>query len=130
MLANGFWQAEGYIGGGFKSGLHFYPYCTAVQLLTYDSMDFFFRLNNSLSDKGTFTIMLNKQNNLVLSYRLSGWDSFFQVFVPYFYMVYGPKYEAIQKWKQIFLLKKRISNSPPPNLRDWYVQSIVSISSL
>ena len=120
MLANGFWQAEGYIGGGFKSGLNFYPYCTAVQLLTYDSMDFFFRLNNSLSDKGTFTIMLNKQNNFVLSYRLPGWDTFFQVFVPYFYMVYGPKYEAIQKWKQIFLFKKRISNSPPPFGIDMY----------
>lgn len=34
LLANGFWQAEGYIGGIFRSGLNFYPLCTATQLFS------------------------------------------------------------------------------------------------
>lgn len=41
-LANGFWQAEGYIGGFFRSGLNFYPICSATQLLSYESIEFFF----------------------------------------------------------------------------------------
>jgi hypothetical protein len=34
LLANGFLQAEGHIGGIFRSGLNFYPICTATQLFS------------------------------------------------------------------------------------------------
>ena len=47
ILANGFWQAEGYIGGIFRSGLNFYPICTATQLLSEQSVLFLLRLDKS-----------------------------------------------------------------------------------
>lgn len=40
-LANGVWQAEGHIGGLFKSGINFYPVCTATQLFSDSSISFF-----------------------------------------------------------------------------------------
>ena len=50
----------------------------------------------------------------VIIYRLSGWDTFFSAFVPYFYMLYGAKYEAIHKLKKIYglnnLIKKNSDN--------------------
>lgn len=110
MLANGFWQAEGYVGGIFRSDLNFYPICTATQYLTEDSVKFFLRLDKALSNKGTFSITLNKLGKFVMVYRLSGWNVFFSTFVPYFGMLYGAKYKAILKLKKIYdliqLIKK------------------------
>ena len=51
MLANGFLQAEVYIGGIFRRGLNFYPLCTATQLLSEQSVLFLLRLDKSLSNK-------------------------------------------------------------------------------
>lgn len=76
-LANGFWQAEGYIGGIFRSKLNFYPLCTATQLLSEQSIKIFLRLDQSLSFKGTFNITLNNMGKFIITYRLSGWDTFF-----------------------------------------------------
>jgi hypothetical protein len=72
LLANGFWQAEGYIGGIFRSGLNFYPLCTATQLFSIESGKFFIRLNKALCNKGTFSITLNSFGKFVIAYRLSG----------------------------------------------------------
>lgn len=55
LLANGFWQAEGYIGGIFSSSaadINFYPICSATQLLSEESVkkkNFFLRLNKASS---------------------------------------------------------------------------------
>lgn len=111
MLANGFWQAEGYIGGIFRSGINFYPICSATQLLSVESAKFFIRLNKALQNKGTFSITLNSFGKFVIAYRLSGWDTFFSVFVPYFYMQYGEKYRAIFKLKKIYKLKNYIKDT-------------------
>jgi hypothetical protein len=104
ILANGFWQAEGYVGGIFRSDLNFYPLCTATQYLTEDSVKFFLRLDNALSNTGTFSITLNKLGKFVIVYILSGWNVFFSTFVPYFSMLYGAKYQAIFKLKKIYEL--------------------------
>lgn len=72
MLANGFWQAEGYIGGIFRSELNFYPICTITQLFSIESAKFFIRLDKALKNKGTFSITLNSFNRFVIYYRLSG----------------------------------------------------------
>jgi hypothetical protein len=111
ILANGFWQAEGYIGGIFRSGLNFYPLCTATQLFSVESAIFFIRLDKALCNKGTFSITLNSFGKFVIAYRLSGWDTFFSVFVPYFYMLYGDKYRAIFKLKKIYTLKNYIKHN-------------------
>lgn len=111
LLANGFWQAEGYIGGIFRSELNFYPLCTATQLFSVESAEFFIRLDKALSNKGTFSITLNSFGKFVIAYRLSGWDTFFSVFVPYFHMLYGEKYQAILKLKEIHALKPLIKNN-------------------
>lgn len=111
ILANGFWQAEGYIGGIFRSGLNFYPLCTVTQLFSIESSKFFIRLDKALSNKGTFSITLNSFGKFVIAYRLSGWDTFFSVFVPYFYMLYGDKYRAIFKLKKIYELKDYIKHN-------------------
>lgn len=112
LLANGFWQAEGYIGGIFRSGINFYPICSATQLLSEESVKFFLKLNKALCNKGTFNITLNSMGKFVISYRLSGWDTFFSVFVPYFYMLYGAKYQAIFKLKKIYKLSKWLKQNP------------------
>nr|YP_009741049.1 Homing endonuclease [Fusarium pseudograminearum]YP_010390553.1 homing endonuclease [Fusarium acaciae-mearnsii]YP_010390719.1 homing endonuclease [Fusarium austroamericanum]YP_010390776.1 homing endonuclease [Fusarium boothii]YP_010390876.1 homing endonuclease [Fusarium cortaderiae]YP_010390930.1 homing endonuclease [Fusarium louisianense]YP_010390981.1 homing endonuclease [Fusarium meridionale]YP_010391033.1 homing endonuclease [Fusarium mesoamericanum]YP_010391144.1 homing endonuclease len=110
LLANGFWQAEGYIGGIFRSELNFYPICSATQLFSEESAKFFIRLDKALCNKGTFSITLNSFGKFVIAYRLSGWDTFFSVFVPYFYMQYGEKYRAILKLKKIYELKDYIKH--------------------
>ena len=89
ILANGFWQAEGYIGGIFRSSFNFYPICSATQWFSDESAKFFIRLDKALFNKGTFSITLNSFGKFVIAYRLLGWDTFFSVFVPYFYMLYG-----------------------------------------
>lgn len=124
ILANGFWQAEGYIGGIFRSGLNFYPICTATQLLSEQSVIFLLRLDKSLSNKGTFNISLNNMGKFVITYRLSGWDTFFSTFVPYFYMLYGAKYQAIHKLKKIYGLKNLIKK----NSDDIYKVLLISIA--
>lgn len=111
MLANGFWQAEGYIGGIFRSGLNFYPICSVTQLFSVECAEFLIRLDNALGNKGAFSITLNSFGKFVIAYRLSGWDTFFSVFVPYFYMLYGQKYQAILKLAKIFELKNYIKNN-------------------
>lgn len=123
MLANGFWQAEGYIGGIFRSGLNFYPICSATQLFSVESAKFFIRLDKALLNKGTFSITLNSFGKFVIAYRLSGWDTFFSVFVPYFYMLYGEKYRAILKLRKIYELKNYIKN----NTDDMYKIQLVSL---
>lgn len=124
ILANGFWQAEGYIGGIFRSGLNFYPICTATQLLSEQSVIFLLRLDKSLSNKGTFNISLNSIGKFVIIYRLSGWDTLFSTFVPYFYMLYGAKYQAIRKLKKIYALKNLIKR----NSDDMHKVSLISIA--
>jgi len=124
ILANGFWQAEGYIGGIFRSGLNFYPLCTATQLFSVESAKFFIRLDKALCYKGTFSITLNSYGKFVIAYRLSGWDTFFSVFVPYFYMLYGEKYRAIFKLKKIYVLKDYIKHNSD-NLSKVLLVSIV-----
>ena len=111
LLANGFWQAEGYIGGIFRSGLNFYPLCTATQIFSVESAEFFIRLDKALGNKGTFSITLNSFDKFVIAYRLSGWDTLFSVFVPYFYMLYGEKHQAIFKLKEIYALKNNIKHN-------------------
>ena len=111
LLANGFWQAEGSIWGTFRSDLNFYPVCSANQYLTEESVNFFLILDNALSNKGSFSITLNKWGKFVIVYKLSGWDTFFSTFVPYFYMLYGAKFQAILKLKKIYELKNYIKNT-------------------
>lgn len=111
ILANGFWQAEGYIGGIFRSGLNFYPICSATQLFSVECAEFFIRLDNALGNKGSFSITLNSFGKFVIAYRLSGWDTLFSVFVPYFYMLCGQKYQAILKLKKIYELKSYIKGN-------------------
>ena len=108
ILANGFWQAEGSISGIFRSSFNFYPICSATQLLSEESVLFFLRLDKSLSNKGTFNITLNSKGKFVIFYRLSGWNTFFSIFIPYFNMLYGAKYEAIYKLKKIYLILSKI----------------------
>src|SRR5690606_37615530 len=110
-LVNGFFQAEGYIGGHFKTDINFYPLCTATQLLSEKSIKFFLELNSALSNKGTFSITINKFNKFVIQYKLSGWDVFFSVFKPYFSMLYGAKYQAISKLTRIYEIKNLIKNN-------------------
>jgi hypothetical protein len=124
ILANGFWQAEGYIGGIFRSEFNFYPICTAIQLLSEQSVIFLLRLDKSLSNKGTFNISLNNMGKFVIVYRLSGWNTFFSTFVPYFYMLYGAKYQAIHKLKKIYVLKNYIKK----NSNDMYKVFLISIA--
>ena len=128
ILANGFWQAEGYIGGIFRSELNFYPLCTATQLLSEECVKFFLKLDKSLSNKGTFSITLNSFGKFVIIYRLSGWDTFFSVFVPYFNMLYGAKYQAIYKLKEIYKLKNFIKKNPDNMNKVLFIKLVYSLT--
>ena len=72
LLANGFWQAEGYIGGIFRSELNFYPICSATQLFSEESAKFFIRLDKAFCIIGNFSLTLNSFGKFVIAYRLSG----------------------------------------------------------
>ena len=87
IIANRFWQGEGYIGGIFKSDLNIYPICTATQLLSKQSVLFLLRLDKDLSNEGIFSISLNSMGKFVIIYKLFGRDTFFSTYVPYFYML-------------------------------------------
>lgn len=129
ILANGFWQAEGYIGGIFRSNLNFYPLCTATQLFSDESIKFFLRLDHALSNKGTINITLNSMGKFVIQYRLSGWDTLFSVFVPYFYMLYGAKFKAIAKLTQIYVLKGMIKHNSDVMLKVLLVKLAYSLTA-
>lgn len=129
MLANGFWQAEGYIGGIFRSDLNFYPICTATQLFSEESVKFFLELDYALFNKGTINITLNSLGKFVIQYRLSGWNTFFYVFIPYFYMLYGAKYQAIQKLIKIFELKNLIKNNSDIMLKVLLIKLAYSLTA-
>lgn len=129
LLANGFWQAEGYIGGIFRSGLNFYPICSATQLFSVESAKFFIRLDKALYNKGTFSLTLNNFSKFVIAYRLSGWDTFFSVFVPYFYMQYGEKYSAILKLKKIYELKNYIKDNSDNISKVFLVNLVYSLTA-
>ena len=128
LLANGFWQAEGYIGGIFRSEINFYPICTATQLFSVESVKFFLRLNKALCNKGTFSITLNNMGKFVIQYKLSGWDTFFSVFIPYFNMLYGAKYQAILKLKKIHELKKLIKQDSDKMLKVLLISLVYSLT--
>jgi hypothetical protein len=70
-----------------------------------ESVKIFLRLDKALQKKGTLNISLNSMGKFVIHYRLSGWNTFFSVFIPYFNMLYGAKYQAIHKLKKIYELK-------------------------
>lgn len=129
LLANGFWQAEGYIGGIFRSGLNFYPICSATQLFSVESAKFFIRLDKALQNKGTFSITLNSFSKFVIAYRLSGWDTFFSIFIPYFYMQYGEKYRAIFKLKKIYELKNYIKDTSDTMSKVFLVSLVYSLTA-
>lgn len=128
-LANGFWQAEGYIGGIFRSGLNFYPICSVTQLFSVKCAEFLIRLDNALDNKGAFSITLNSFGKFVIAYRLSGWDTFFSVFVPYFYMLYGQKYKAILKLTKIFELKNYIKDNSDNISKVFLVSLVYSLTA-
>lgn len=94
------------------SELNFYPLCTATQLLSEQSVKFLLRLDKELSNKGSFSITLNTMGKFVIVYRLSGWDTLFSIFVPYFYMLYGSKHQAVHKLKLIYKLINLIKKNP------------------
>lgn len=71
---------------------------------------FFLRLNYALSDKGTFSITFNKHGKFVIHYRLSGWDTFFNVFFPYFNLLYGANHAAIFKLTRVYVRINLIKN--------------------
>jgi len=58
-------------------------------------------------------ITLNQLAKFVIQYKLSGWKTlfFFSVFVPYFKMLYGAKFQAIAKLIRIYELKDLIEKN-------------------
>lgn len=86
-------------------------------------------MNYALYNKGTINITLNSFNKFVIQFRLSGWHTFFYIFVPYFYMLYGAKYEAIQKLIKIYELNNLIKNNSDKMLKVLLIKLAYSLTA-
>ena len=110
-LANGFFQAEGFVGILFRDliGLSLFPLMSINQLYTPESLAFFVRLHYALDCVGVFSVVVNDSGNLMIVYRLKGWTAFFNTFVPYFTMLFGLKYTALLRMARIHQLVNAIT---------------------
>lgn len=109
-LANGFFQAEGSVTVQFHSqmGLSLYPVMSLSQVCSEQAVQFFVRLYYALDRIGTMSLAINDTGNIMITFRIKGWDNFFNCFMPYFTMLYGLKFLAIQKMQRIYELVQLI----------------------
>ena len=68
-----------------------------------NAFDFFggVKVYYELGQVGKVSVYLNQYNKVMIKYRADGWNSFINVFVPYFTMLYGDKFSAINNLKKI-----------------------------
>lgn len=113
QVANGFFQAEGSVTAVFRGllGLQLYPVMSMVQLYSPESVTFFVRLYYALGCVGHLNVHLNDSNKPMITYRLVGWNQFFNVFRPYFTMLFGLKYLAILKLVRIHEIVQLVARS-------------------
>jgi len=57
-----------------------------------------------LNQKGTVSVYLNQYGKVMIRYRADGWANFLNTFVPYFTMLYGQKFMALNIFKKVFEL--------------------------
>lgn len=74
MVANGFFQAEGFVGVLFRNilDLTLFPLISMNQLYSVESVRFLVRLHHDLGCVGTFSIYYNATHKLMIMYRLKG----------------------------------------------------------
>ena len=63
---------------------------------------FFVQIFYELGQVGKVSVYLNNNNKVMIRYRADGWKTFFNVFVPYFTMLYGEKFLAINILKKVY----------------------------
>jgi hypothetical protein len=71
------------------------PYFLMNQNYSAESLAFFVKIFYELGQVGKVSVYLNDYNKVMIRYRADGWKTFFNVFIPYFNMLYGDKFMAI-----------------------------------
>lgn len=93
QLANGSFQANGVIIAQLNPSLSYYPVITISQIYSRETVSFFVRLFYTLNCVGTLNVH-NSSGNLIITYRISDWDAFFNGFRAYFTMLHGLKHNT------------------------------------
>ena len=113
-VANGFFQAEGHVGASFRDDHGSQPYVIVdqCQLFTPESLEFFVRLHHTLNKVGRIAFKVSANNNVMMSFRIKGWPSFFNQCVPFYTMLYGLKFQAIAKLTRIHSIRQLLLVQP------------------
>jgi len=106
QVANGLFMAEGSITGTFRSpSSHWFkPYMSLSQNVSDASLSFFVILYYALQQTGAFRFTISSAGNLHITLATSSWKDILSIWIPYFNMVYGVKYNAFMCLKRIFVL--------------------------
>jgi hypothetical protein len=106
QVANGFFMAEGSITGTFRSqNSHWFkPYMSLSQNVSDASLSFFVILFFALNQTGSFRFTVTSAGNLHITLVTYSWDNIINIWIPYFNMVYGIKYNAFICMQRIFIL--------------------------
>lgn len=80
------------------------PYFLMSQNYSAESLVFFVKIFYELGQVGKVSVYLNDYNKVMIRYRADGWKSFFNVFIPYFNMLYGDKFMTINILQKVYEL--------------------------
>lgn len=112
QLINGFFQAEGHIGGYFETKFRFRPIVYLSQNASEHSIELFSQLSLTLNDQMNWVILKNDSNIFHIRIQSRDWNFIINTFISYFSLVYGDKYKGLKKLNEIH---KCISN---PDLKN------------
>jgi hypothetical protein len=100
MVANGFFQAEGYISCRIKAK-YFSPVFVVNQNLNNKSLEFFLILWHELGKTSSLTLAKNNYDKIIIRLSSESWDTILNIYKNYFNFIYGEKYIAFQKLSTI-----------------------------
>ena len=130
LVANGVFQAEGHVSCRIR-GRNFSPVVSLNQNYSTESLNFILILWYVLGKKGAISIILNKNNKLVIRLQSESWDTVLNIYSEYFKYIYGEKYIAFKKLLDI----RRLTTDPSKedtkfniNSLSYAIQLIYSLS--
>lgn len=107
QVANGFYQAEGYLGVTFSSVTSSLtsPLMSVSQNVSQASLRFMVTLYLVLGKTGTFAVSVTQLGKLHITLRTGSWDTILNVWIPFFNQVSGAKYIGFLSLARIFAIR-------------------------
>ena len=117
-LVNGFFQAEGYVGGSFysKNSRRIKAKIVMTQNASLESINFFC-LIALIHPEFKIYLSKNSSNIFHLIVAVNGWKSVLNI-IPYFSFTYGNKYKGFAMLKDIYSLSLKLTNKKSKDILD------------